>query len=168
MTFYIDKFEIKPKSALKIYYGSYVVSRLADDPKKREAQLKRKKLTSADEFYLKSLPGHVQLALRMRARGQTIESGSRISMVYTRRNGYDAPAYEKLEELEYFETFYHKRYIDTTHYVQLFLTPIQEIFEAYFSEDMNLYFKTMNKTIQLRARLLEQLNGLFCPLQFIQ
>lgn len=162
----IDDFEIKPKSVLKVYYGAYTVSRLMDDPKKRAAQLKRKKLTDETEYYRFCLPGHVQLALRMRERGQSIQSGARLAMVFTKRGGVGAQGYEKLEELEYFETFLDKKWIDTSHYVKLFLTPVQELFTAYFGKDVSLYFKGLNETVGKRARLVEELNYIFCPLVF--
>lgn len=162
----IDNFDIKPKSEMKVFCGAYVVSKLNEDPKKRAAQLKRKKIENEENFYMLSLPGHVQLALRMRERGQQIESGARLSIVYTKRQGLDAPAYIKMEELEYFETFYDRKEIDTVHYANLFLTPVEEIFAAYFGEDFSLYFKEIGKTVYKRARILEELKSLFCNLRF--
>jgi DNA polymerase elongation subunit (family B) len=163
----IDSFSLKPKSAKKMQYGSYTVSKVSDDPKKRALQFKKKGVSDEESFYRASLPGHVQLALRMRERGQTIQSGARLSMLYTKRGGIKAPGYYKLEEIEYFGFFYDRKFIDTLHYTTLLLTPMEELFTAYFRESFSLFFKGLLKTCIAKAAVLEQFKRLTYPVRMM-
>ena len=167
----IDDLSLRDKNSTKMYCGQYVVSRLHDDPKKRAAQLKRKRMESEDNFHLRSLPNQVQLAIKMRERGQHIQSGARISMLYVKNREL------KVEELEYFNTHCCRRYIDTTHYVELFLTPVQELFTAYFEQEelrasfhrietTEAFFKGIRFTIRQHEKLNAHLNRLFIPITF--
>ncbi len=162
----IDKFDLNPKSALKVQYGSYTVSKISDDPKKRAAQLKRKGLADETDYYQRCLPGHVQLALRMRERGQTIQSGSRLSMIYVKSPNAKAQICEKLEELEYFEMFFGRAQIDTLHYAELLITPVKELLEAYTGDNLTSYFKKLYETLKFQAAMIAQLKLVFKPLRF--
>lgn len=124
----IDNLVAKPddKNPDKIAYGSYKVPIATAD------KMKAKHVQTAEEFYKKSLPGQVQLAIRMKERGQAVENGARITYLFTKRGGPKASATEKMEEIEYFQYFYEKNFIDYFYYFKLLHTPVSELFIAAF------------------------------------
>ena len=78
----------------------------------------------------KALPSHVQLAKRMRERGQNAETGSRIEFLFTTIGRLD-PKFnqgDKVESLEYFEKFLFHMRIDYLYYLEKQMsTPIDEL-----------------------------------------
>lgn len=128
----VDAFPISDRNNKSIQYGDYVVPKLKTDPKERLAQFAEKNVTTEEDFYRASLPGAVQLALRMRTRGQHIESGSRLSFVVTRRGGRNVS--DKMEEVEYFKLYYSKRMIDVAYYLHILINPIEEVFKVIYGK----------------------------------
>jgi|694.fasta_scaffold56291_2 DNA polymerase elongation subunit (family B) len=78
----------------------------------------------------KALPSHVQLAKRMRKRGQIADTGSRIEFMFTTRGRFD-PKFnqgDKTESLEYFEKWLFYMRIDYLYYLEKqMLIPLDEI-----------------------------------------
>ena len=95
----------------------------------------------------KSLPSHVQLAKRMRERGQNAETGSRIEYLFTTlgRPDIDFNQGDKVESLEYFEKWICYMRIDYLYYLKKQMTtPIDEILSVglkvdNFMEKLYLY-----------------------------
>lgn len=123
----VHSFVLASRDTKTLQYGDYVVPRLKDDDDARAKQLAEKGVATEEAFYQAHLPGAVQLALRMRARGQTIESGSRLLYVVSRRVSHKASVSDKMEEIEYFKLHYSKRMIDVLHYLHLLINPIEEV-----------------------------------------
>jgi len=78
----------------------------------------------------KALPSHVQLAKRIRERGLSIETGSRIEFLFTTNGRYD-PKFnqgDKVEALEHFEKWLFYLRIDYLYYLEKqMVTPLDEI-----------------------------------------
>lgn len=95
----------------------------------------------------KSLPSHVQLAKRMRERGQNAETGSRIEFLFTTlgKPDIDFNQGDKVESLEYFEKWIFYMRIDYLYYLKKQMTtPIDEILSVglkvdNFMEKLYLY-----------------------------
>ena len=130
----IQYFHISYRDSKTIQYGDYVVPKIQEDPEKRAKQFQDKEATTEEQFYQSHLPGPVQLALRMRSRGQHIESGSRLSYVITTRAPQKANASEKMEEIEYFKMYYPKNMIDVLYYLHLMINPIEEVLVVMYGE----------------------------------
>jgi len=78
----------------------------------------------------KSLPSHVQLAKRMRQRGQIADTGSRIEFLFTTlgKPDIDFNQGDKVESLEYFEKWLFHMRIDYLYYLKKQMTtPLDEI-----------------------------------------
>ena len=157
----VDSFKKGDKSELKITYGDYTISKLNEDPKKRDKQMKLKNATTPEEFYIRSLPAHVQLALKMKERGQPVENGSRLNYVVTLQGGIDAQAWMKYEDSEYFNQFLDRRFIDTFFYVSHLLTPVQSLYEVYLDKDCKTAFKVLERAVRAKFFLLEALREAF-------
>jgi DNA polymerase elongation subunit (family B) len=123
----ISDFHISFRDAKTLQYGDYVVPRLKETPEEQKKQLSEKNASTPEQFYQSHLPGAVQLALRMRARGQHIESGARLSYVVTRRANHKSGVSERMEEIDYFKLHYGKNMIDILHYLHLLINPIEEV-----------------------------------------
>lgn len=61
---------------------SYKLKKLNLDPKKRDLQLKKKKVNNEHDYQLSCLPAHVKLAEKMKNRGCIVDTGSRIPFIY--------------------------------------------------------------------------------------
>lgn len=159
----IDKFEVNPgKSAKRVYFGCYSVPKISDDEKKKDAQFKKTGAQSEEEFYYKSLPSHVQLAIRMRERGQQIQNGSRLSFLYI-QGAKKARTVDKMEEIEYFKTFYSPETIDTMYYIHLLQNPLAELFTAYLSIEYASFFQSIYNACIFKKDVINELKQLFNP-----
>lgn len=160
----IHDFQIGYRDARTIKYGDYVVPRLKERPEEREKQLAEKGARNEVEFYQAHLPGAVQLALRMRARGQHIESGSRLSYVVTRRVGYKASVSDKMEEIEYFKMHYSKRMIDIQHYLHLLINPVEEVLLVMYGAKYTQFVKDIYKYRMKYDCVVDELYQIYHPL----
>jgi len=158
----ISGFVVAYRDAKTIKYGDYVVPRLVDT----ERQLAEKGVTTEDAFYQSHLPGAVQLALRMRSRGQHIESGSRLSYVITRRAGHKESVSERMEEIEYFKLNYSKQMLDTLHYLHLLINPVEEVLTIIYGKKKYTHFvKDMYKYHIKYQAVVDQIYKFFHPIQ---
>jgi DNA polymerase elongation subunit (family B) len=162
----IENFVITPRDTKTIQYGDYVVPRLKDNPVDRAAQLEDKGASNEATFYQAHLPGAVQLALRMRSRGQHIESGSRLSYVVTRRVEHRASVTDKMEEMEYFKLNYSKQMIDVLHYLHLLINPIEEVLTVMYGNQYKNFVKDMYKYRIKYDAVVHELYQLFNQLCF--
>ena len=161
----IENFIISIRDSKTLQYGDYVVPRLKDNPVDRAMQLEEKHARNEQEFYQAHLPGAVQLALRMRARGQHIESGSRLSYIVSRRADYRASVSDKMEEIDYFKMNYSKQMIDVSHYLHLLINPIEEVLTVMYGK--NRYKNFMKDIYTYRNKynqVVNQLYHLFHPI----
>lgn len=162
----IENFSLSIRDSKTIQYGDYVVPRLKENPTERAIQLQEKGATTEQEFYQSHLPGAVQLALRMRSRGQHIESGSRLSYVVSRRADLRASVTDKMEEIEYFKLNYSKQMIDVSHYLHLLINPIEEVLTVMYGGQYKNFVKDMHKYRLKYDQVVDQLYKLFNPICF--
>ena len=160
----IDKMVVSPRSETKVFYGTYVVSALSTDPEKREKQMELKNVQTEDEFYRAGLPAHVQLAMKMRDRGQPVGNGSRLSFVVMAGADKKATLSSKLQDLDYFVACCHRSSLDINYYLHLLLTPITELFGILFPEvGFTGIFKKLLKTIDTHRAMLQEFHRLVKP-----
>jgi DNA polymerase elongation subunit (family B) len=138
--------------------GSYKVKSLADDPAKRELQLKGK---SEREFYMSSCPPQVRLADRMKARGFPVEPGTRIEYVVLNRTGAKSQG-DKIEELQYFKDHKNILRIDPVYYLESLQKPLDQLFKAGLGEPfmsvLARYRLEHHKTVQqLKNKLMPRI-----------
>ena len=129
----VDTSFINEKGVNKTKVGDYTVPLLTGDS--RSTMLGKKKADTDDEFYTRSLPAQVQLAIRMRHRGQIVETGSRIEYVITTECGYKANQYEKIESAEYFARHKDVLKIDYLAYIKLLAKPLDQIVSLLYKEE---------------------------------
>lgn len=156
------------KGIKKMKVGNYTVPALLKDKDEREAQLIKKDVNNVKDFYLKSLPGQVQLAERMRRRGMRVDAGSRIEYVIIEsENNFKDKTSEKMESADYFAIHKDVLKIDFIYYLKLLVNPMDQLlFTAYKEKDFTL--KQYKFRIQ-RCKMIEELNNIFKPkIEFIE
>jgi DNA polymerase elongation subunit (family B) len=121
------------------------------------------------EYYLKCLPAQVQLAQKMRNRGQLVSTGSRLEYVITTKGGHTAKQYEKVESLEYFNRHSRVLDIDYYYYLKQLANPLDQILDIIFTKDNNdnkykykeeFVLEQYNIRLQY-VKVLKELKGLF-------
>jgi DNA polymerase elongation subunit (family B) len=116
------------------------------------------------EYYLRCLPAQVQLAERIRRRGQLFVAGSRLEYVITTNGGHTENLSEKIETLEYFQKHSQSLCLDYLYYLHQLANPLDEVLSvvggsryAKFVQDQYKY------RYKIRSAVINELNLLFSP-----
>lgn len=152
---------INEKGVRKGKKGDYTVPLLSDDSKKKHDQFVLKKCDNEADYYLHCLPAVVQLAEKMRLRGQRVDIGSRLEYVITNQGSVNGKQYEKIEDATYFSQFSSVIKIDYMYYLNSMTKPFDAVLNILY-KDQNLVGKCY-KLIEIKYKLLEELKNLFRP-----
>lgn len=155
------------KGIIKAKVGDYTVPILSDDPKEREEQLNKKSASTDEEYYLLSLPAQVQLAERMRNRGQRVDSGTRLEYIICDPENHNAKQYEKIESAEYVAKHGEYVKIDYMYYVKALINPLDQVLDVAFGKEKGYSKGFVDKQhkfrVKIRHKLLDELKELFKP-----
>uniref|UniRef100_A0A6C0EQL8 DNA polymerase n=1 Tax=viral metagenome TaxID=1070528 RepID=A0A6C0EQL8_9ZZZZ len=159
------------KGKLCWYVGDYKVKILPTDEKKREHQYQLKKCNTPKEYYLKCMGAHVQLAERMRRRGQLVAPGSRLEYVITTNGGHAAKQYEKVESADYFAKHSLSLEIDYMYYLKQLSNPLDQVLNIMYDKDdgnkykfkRNFVLEQYKYRLKVRTKMLNELKALFAP-----
>lgn len=141
--------------------GSYKVKLLSDDPEIQSTQLSKKNVTTAKDFYLSQLPAVVQLAEKMKRRGELVPAGSRLPYIISRAGGNKALQGEKIEDLEYASRHVDYCKPEMLYYIKQLIQPVDELLEVVYSVDK--FVKGQYKYRLKREQCLDELITLFKP-----
>ena len=145
---------INEKNKKKAKMGDYTVPILSIDPTERNRQFNLKDCDNAKDYYIRCLPAVVQLAERMRSRGQRVDTGTRLEYVITTNGGHKAKQYKKLEDSDYFNQHNNTLKIDYMYYLKLMTNPFDDVLNVMYN-DPDLLYEIQNDQIY------EVPNGLF-------
>ena len=160
------------KGKEKIKIGDYIAPKLPKDPKEREKQFKLKDARTIKEYYERCLPAQVQLAEKMKRRGQIVQSGSRLEFLVTDIYNHTAKQYEKLEIIEYFIEHSNVLTVDFFYYIKIAINSIDEILNIAFGKNEGKYDYNFKKDFikeqyiiryKNRRAVIEQIKNLFKP-----
>ena len=155
------------KGIKKAKVGDYTVPILSTNKEEREEQLSKKDATTADEYYLYSLPAQVQLAERMRRRGQRVDAGTRLEYIVCNPENHTGKQYEKIENTEYLAK--HREYIkiDYLYYLKALINPLDQVLDVAFGKDPDYkkgFIDAQYKfRLKNRNKLLEEYKNLYKP-----
>ena len=125
----------------KALIGDYKVTMLEngkteESKKKRKQQLHGKKTEDEKTFYLRQLPAQVQLAEKMKRRGQRVDVGTRLEYVITGdgsvRSVDKDKQYEKIESYDYFSEHSDVLKIDYMYYLKILATSMDQVLDVIF------------------------------------
>lgn len=152
---------INEKGIEKTKIGNYTVPLLKNNDERSE-QIRKKNAVDEQDYYLKSLPGVVQLAEKMKRRGMRCDAGTRLEYVIIEsENNLKDKQSEKVESVDYFANHSDILKIDYLYYLKLLTNPMDQVLVT--------CFKTKDFVLQqykfrlLRLKVLEQLKKLFNP-----
>jgi len=153
------------KNVKKAMVGNYKTPLLSINPDIRMNQMAKKGAVSEEEFYLLCLPAQVQLAERMKNRGQRVDPGTRLEYLITGPNIHTAKQYEKVESADYY--FKHRTVIkiDYLYYLKALVNPLDEVLNVLFSKTgiKNFVLWQYNYRLKIRHKLMNELKTLFRP-----
>lgn len=163
---YAEAFE-NEKGVRKAKVGDYTVPLLSSNKDEHDEQLSKKGADDDQEYYLLCLPAQVQLAERMRRRGQRVDPGTRLEYVVADPTNHTGKQYEKVESAEYLVKHSNLVKIDYLYYLKALVNPLDQVLDVAFGEDKK-YKKGMvmdqyKFRWKIRAKLLEELKDLFRP-----
>lgn len=150
------------KGVEKMKVGNYTVPSLLKDETERSKQLDKKDAVDDKDFYLKSLPGQVQLAEKMKRRGMRVDAGSRLEYVIieTEDNLKDKTS-EKLESFDYFINHKDVIRIDFMYYIKLLSNPLDQVIHIAFKHKN--FMLEQYKLRSFKYTVIQQLKNLFKP-----
>jgi DNA polymerase elongation subunit (family B) len=118
------------------------------------------------EYYLKCLPAQVQLAEKMRRRGQLVAPGSRIEYVISTNGGHKANQYIKIESSEYLQKYGHILEIDYMYYLKQMTNPIDQLINIAFAQHkdcIDFVLKQYKYRLNVRQPMLNSIKNMFRP-----
>jgi DNA polymerase elongation subunit (family B) len=154
------------KGQIKAKVGDYTVPLLPSrnkEPQKYEDELKKKGASSAQEFYLLCLPAQVQLAERMRRRGQRVDNGSRLEYVISDPERHTAKQYEKVESVDYLVKHSDVLRLDYMYYIKALSNPLDQVLSVAFTDIKDFVLNQYNFRFKVRSKVLNELTSLFSP-----
>ena len=164
--------EMDEKGKQKMKIGNYIVKPLPTDPKEREEQLKKKNAINELDYYEKSLPAQVQLAQKMRRRGQRVDAGTRIEFLITDIDNHNDKQYEKIEHIDYFINHNDILTIDFFYYLKNAINSIDQLLNVAFGKKndnekyqfiLNFMENQYDFRYKVRRKVLSELKSLFSP-----
>ena len=157
---------INEKGEAKAKVGDYTVSLLPDqenDPLGYDEELAKKGAIDGKEYYLLCLPAQVQLAERMRRRGQRVDVGSRLEYVISDPARHTAKQYEKVESVEYMAKHQDVLQIDYLYYVKALANPLDQVLSVAFKDVDDFVLSQYNFRYKIRGKMLIELKNLTRP-----
>ncbi|OUW95976.1 MAG: hypothetical protein CBD97_02170 [Pelagibacteraceae bacterium TMED237] len=174
----LEKF-VNEKGITKGKIGDYTVSLLPNinhSRKEWEKQMSLKKilipeLISEDDiikmekkYYIHCLPAQVQLAEKMKERGQRIDAGTRLEYVITDPDNHNFKQYEKIESAEYVKKHGDIIKLDYMYYLKALINPLDQLLDVAFKDYKKGFVMEQYKfRSKIRFKLLNELKKLFQP-----
>jgi DNA polymerase elongation subunit (family B) len=155
------------KGEKKLKVGNYTIKPLPTNKSEREKALALKGAVDEKEYYLLSLPAQVQLAERMKRRGQPAPPGTRLEYVITRPDIHTAKQYEKIENIEYLSRHSDIIKVDYLYYLKALVNPLDQVMDVAFEEGRGFkkgfVMSQYKYRWKIRGKVLEQIRSLGKP-----
>ena len=124
------------------------------DPIAKREFLEKKGYNTEEQFHIGNLPAHVQLALKMRARGGIVEEGSRLAWIIMYKKGMRAAKKSaKIEDPIYFLKRKNVLRIDYINYAKQLVNPFDELCVTVWKKEK--VFTQMFKQILQKEKVCE-------------
>lgn len=151
------------KGVEKAKVGDYTTPILSKNKGEREQQLIKKGASNAQEFYLLCLPAQVQLAERMKKRGQRVDTGSRLEYIIVDPEHHTAKQYEKVENADYYRKHAGIIRIDYFYYLKALANPLDQVISTAYPNLKDFILNQYKYRWKIRQKCLEELKKLFKP-----
>jgi DNA polymerase elongation subunit (family B) len=159
------------KKIKKAMIGQYKINVLPTEPFARAYQFKLKNSETELQYYTRCLPSQVQLAQKMKRRGQPVEAGTRLEYVITTVGGHKAKQYIKIEHVDYYKQHSSILQLDYLYYLKQLTNHLDQVFNVIYKDKLELNF-TLNQykfRSQFRSKLLQEIRNIYKPvIKFIE
>ena len=142
--------------------GSYAVTLLSKDPEVKQQSIEAKKAVDEADYYEKCLPAVVQLAQRMRRRGQRVDTGSRLEYIIEDNGVPNDKKYNKVESYDYLKNHGGVLKVDYLWYLDYMITPIDEVLNVWVGKSLD-FCKKQYKIRAVYSKVIKEINTLFKP-----
>lgn len=149
------------KGQLKAKVGDYTVPLLSGNKSERDEQLAKKGADNEEDYYLMCLPAQVQLAERMRRRGQRVDNGTRLEYIVSRPDIHTAKQYEKLESAEYLSKHQDLVKVDYLYYLKALASPLDQVLCTAFKGMDDFVLNQYKFRLKVRQKVLQELRDIF-------
>ena len=158
------------KGKMKVKIGNYTAPMLPKNAKEKEKEILKKEAIDETDYYKKCLPAVVQLAEKMRNRGQRVDVGTRLEYVIV-DVGKNKKQYEKIENIDYFLQHNDIIRIDFLDYIRLMINPVDDLLNVGFKKNIQDGYKFKKDFIFdqykfrsiNRKKMLDEIKSLFVP-----
>lgn len=151
------------KGVNKCKMGEYIIPVLPIDPEEYSNELKKKSVSTSNEYYISCLPPQVQLAEKMKKRGERVDPGTRLEYVVSDPTNHTLKLYQKIESVEYFKNHKDVLKIDTMYYIKALANPLDEVLNVAFEDVNNFVLDQYNIRYKKRNKLHKQIVEIFHP-----
>lgn len=153
------------KGVVKDQVGDYIVPALSHNKAEREEQIIKKGATNSQEYYLLCLPAQVQLAERMKRRGQRVDIGTRLEYIVADPENHTAKQYEKVESIEYYSKYTGIIKMDYFYYLKSLANPLDQVLNVAFGNNPDwkedFVLNQYKFRWKIRHKVLDSLKNLF-------
>ena len=157
---------VNEKGVRKAKVGDYTVPLLPSRnkyPEEHKAELDKKGVSNSEEYYLSCLPAQVQLAERMRKRGNRVDNGTRLEYVVADPDHHTAKQYEKVESADYIMKHGDIVHIDYMYYLKALSNPIDQLLTVAFKDINDFVLDQYNFRYKVRTKMIRELKDTFAP-----
>ena len=158
---------INEKGIKKAKLGDYTVPILSTNREERNGQILKKGAENAKEYYLMCLPAQVQLAERMKSRGQRVDTGTRLEYIVTNPKEHTAKQYEKIEHMDYLAKHSDIIKIDYLYYLKQLVNPVDQLLDVAFGKDkdykLGMIMEQYKYRWKVHTKMLEELKSMTKP-----
>ena len=158
---------VNEKGVKKAKLGDYTVPILSTNKEERNDQILKKGAENAKEYYLMCLPAQVQLAERMKARGQRVDAGTRLEYIVTNPKEHTAKQYEKIEHMDYLAKHSDIIKIDYLYYLKQLVNPMDQLLDVAFGKDkdykLGMIMDQYKYRWKVHTKMLEELKSMTKP-----
>jgi DNA polymerase elongation subunit (family B) len=158
---------VNEKGIKKAKIGDYTVPLLPSrsrDLDAYNAELSKKGVSTPEEYYLSCLPAQVQLAERMRRRGNRVDNGTRLEYVVADPEHHTAKQYEKVESVEYIMKHGDIVNIDYLYYLKALANPIDQLLKVAFKDVNDFVLGQYNYRYKIRGKNIRELKTVSSPI----
>lgn len=151
------------KGQLRMKVGDYTVNPLPVDAEERASKISKKGAIDEQDYYLLSLPAQVQLAERIRRRGQRVDVGTRLEYVVTGPENHTGKLYDKVESVEYFAKHRGVISIDYMYYLGALVNPLDQVLDIAFPSIAGFTMTQYKYRANIRSKLIRDIRNLSRP-----
>lgn len=163
---------VNEKGIKKAKLGDYTVPILSTNKEERNDQILKKGAENAKEYYLMCLPAQVQLAERMKSRGQRVDAGTRLEYIVTNPKEHTAKQYEKIEHMDYLAKHSDIIKIDYLYYLKQLVNPMDQLLDVAFGKDkdykLGMIMDQYKYRWKVHTKMLEELKSMTKPMILIK